>query len=267
MRRLSVISILLSLCSIAAFGNTIPGPGVGDNIVLCDTNNTHCVSLTGGNVSTLASFSGTISGGGTSITLDALADGARGPGDLRASSSYSLSTPSSFFSQFQSNVQFNDDLTITSSLQAPGSVGYLVLTMTVNGSTTASGLGSAGYISQDSIGTASPTSDLRNFTGSTILLLSPIAFHYAAPFWVDFALGAGTYPGPSFLSGSADYSHTAKLTGMQVLDANMTQVSNPVFASAAGVSYSVNGVVPEPASLLLIGSGLVAGLAFRYRRR
>jgi hypothetical protein len=97
--------------------------------------------------------------------------------------------------------------------------------------------------------------------------LDPITFHFGNPFWVDFFLGAGTYPGPSSLSGSADFSHTATLTGLQVFDSSGNPVSNPAFGSAAGVQYTVNGVAPEPASALLIGAGLLTVGAFRFRKR
>ena len=279
MRRFFLISSLMVSCALTALPNTIPGPAISDNTVLCNTNNTVCVNLTPKNSTGAVSFSGPISGGGTTITATNLADATGGPEDLKAFSSYTLSTSSSFFTQLQSNAEYWDDLTITSSSQATGSVGYLVPTMQVDGSTTASALGDAGIIWQDSVGTAAAAFDPASncpiqpqpgacyFQGNATLTLNPIPFHYGDPFWVDFFIGAGAYPGPSFLTGTADYSHTATVTGLQVFDSNMNPVSNPTFGSAAGVHYTVNGVAPEPGSLLLIGSGLAAVGVFRYRRR
>lgn len=277
MRRFFQLSLLVTVCKLAAVANTLPPPGIRDNIVVCQGNT--CTSLTGGFVNGSASFSGDVDGGGTIYTINALADGTGGPGALKALSSYSMSGASSFYSQIQSNVELLDNLTITSTSQPAGSVGYLVVSMEINGSTTVSGLGSAGILWQDSVGTAplafapaancpiSPQPGACYFSGNANLTMNPIPFHFGDPFLVDFNLGAGTYPNSAQLTGTADYSHTASVTGMHVLDASLSPISNPVFASAAGVRYSVNGVVPEPTSLVLIGAGLLAIGAFRYRKR
>lgn len=277
MGRCFQLFLMTAVFALTALANVILPPGIHDNIVVCQGNT--CTSLTGGSVNGAASFSGDVNGGGTIYTINALADGTGGPGNLKALSSYTMSGPSSFYSQIQSNVEYSDNLTITSPSQATGMVGYLVATIQIKGSTTASGLGNAGILWQDSIGTApvaydpaancpiSPQPGGCYFTGNVTLTMDPIPFHFGDSIWLDFFLGAGTYPQPSLLSGTADYSHTAILTGMQVYDSTMNPISNPGFASAAGVQYSVNGAVPEPASVVLLGAGLLAIGAFRYRKR
>jgi len=67
-------------------------------------------------------------------------------------------------------------------------------------------------------------------------------------------------------SGHSDYFHTMKLTGLLPTDLAGNPILDAQFASDSGTQYDVNGVVPEPASLLLLGSGLAA-YAVRRRRR
>jgi hypothetical protein len=153
-------------------------------------------------------------------------------------------------------------------------MGFLQPIYDVTGTTTPSALGDMVILWQDSVGTAPiarslpPTGPGQGFfAGNAHLVFSPIAFHFGQPLYLQTYFAAVTFPGPSILTGTADYSHTALLTGLQVLDSSMSPAPNPTFASALGAQYSVNGVAPEPGSLLLLGSGLAALAAFRYRKR
>jgi hypothetical protein len=73
----------------------------------------------------------------------------------------------------------------------------------------------------------------------------------------------------------ADMSHTARVVGMVALDAGGTAVDGVVAQSASGVSYALQGgtvvgavsTVPEPASVALIGAGLVPLAVAMGRRR
>lgn len=116
------------------------------------------------------------------------------------------------------------------------------------------------------MGTNAGVSDIQFFQGNSTVS-DTIQIQYGIAFNVDFVLGAIAYP-TGVLSGSADYSHTARLTGIQVFDSNMNPVSNPSFSSASGQEYTVSGAVPEPGTWLLLGSGLAAFRALgRCRRR
>lgn len=118
------------------------------------------------------------------------------------------------------------------------------------------------------------------------LVFSP-TFEWDKPFYLTMmlAVGAGT-PLTSLLdcnggdacltptigtgSGTADFYNTLLLSGLVPKDANGDPVLSARFASGSGATYSLDGIVaqpvPEPASLLLLGSG-IAGIAAKARRR
>jgi hypothetical protein len=69
-------------------------------------------------------------------------------------------------------------------------------------------------------------------------------------------------------AANADYSHTAIISQMRVVDANGQAVDTP-FTAASGFSYPTDSAltpVPEPRSILLVASGAVALLVQRRRR-
>jgi len=122
---------------------------------------------------------------------------------------------------------------------------------------------------------------------SAPIVFSP-SFDWDKPFYLTMvlAVGAGT-PLSSLLdcnggdacltptigtgSGTADFYHTMLLSGLVPRDGDGDPVLNAQFSSGSGATYSLNGIVaqpvPEPASLVLLGTGLAAAAIVRYRRR
>jgi hypothetical protein len=242
---------------------TIPGPLVNDNITLCNVN--QCIGLAGARGSATF-YSGTIADGGTQLTATGAADATGGPAALHAFASYSMTQSSPFFTAFYSTAEYIDDITITSPGTNTGDLGYLLLSFQVTGTTTTVGSANAGIVWIDSAGISNPTFDLRSLTGNSAVTLNPVPFHFGDPLAVDYFLQAITRPDSSTLSGSADFSHTYSLTGVQVFDSGMNPISNPAYLSAAGLQYTANGAVPEATPFVLLSSGLLlvaVGLAFR----
>jgi len=107
----------------------------------------------------------------------------------------------------------------------------------------------------------------------------PIFFNYTpgTPFAIDVYLTVSTgaiaacndlaVPPKCSASNVGDYSHTAKLTSVEVLDAQGNPLSNATITSDSGFDYSGSGPTqstPEPAPWLL--TAVIAGLALVVRQ-
>lgn len=220
-------------------------------MVNCQNPNQTCdvKNLTGGPLS----YSNTFTDPSGNLAVTATASAAAGI--LKASASYSLSVPASFFTQFQAEATVADILTIhTGSLD--GAMGFLQPTYNVTGTITPSALGDIVILWQDSVGTAPiardapPTGPGQGFVAGNAHLIFSDCFPFGQPLYLQTYFAAVTFPGPSILTGTADYSHTAVLTGLRVLDSSMIPTPNPTFTSALGAQYSLAWLVSRtlPAS-------------------
>jgi hypothetical protein len=253
-------TLMLSGFCVAQAASFTLGPSASVGVIVGNSSTEQI--LAGGEGIGSASFSGVQNGGGTNYMLNLLADATGGPGDLRAYSSYSLLSASSYYTGISAVAVYFDELTINAPGQAGGAPGSVTFTMQIDGTTTANAYGTAGFVTQ--VGSAPATQVIPAFQGDSTVS-DTIGIQFGIPFDVYFWLEATTAPANA-LSATADYSSTAMLTSIQVVDGNGSPISNPSFTSASGLEYTVDGVAPEPGSWLLGGVGLAAIGVFRSLR-
>jgi hypothetical protein len=252
----------ISLFACPAFAGTIK-----DTVLVCNSGSP-CTILdqsTAGPASGSASlFSGTASG-----SADATG------GILHAFSSYSFTAAAPQNGQVNGNAQFFDQITI-SAAGLDGITGYLVPKFAITGSTSGASEAVLGLFVNASPGC---TPSGANFcqtvsvTGNSTVILNPITFTFGQAFSIEMDLDAASYYGPGGgLSAVSDFSHTALLNGLLVFEGaggtNPVPSQDLIFTSADGVvSYSVNGIVPEPGSvfLLIVGFGSIAIIGWRRK--
>ena len=67
---------------------------------------------------------------------------------------------------------------------------------------------------------------------------------------------------------AADFSDTLVLRGLIPSDMNGQRELGATFSSSSGTEYSVNGIVPEPTSVVLVAVGLLSFAVFwKWRSR
>ncbi len=254
-----VIGLLLMFCQ------GFVRADVNDIVVICNSGSPCTVvnqSSTG-----LASGSSSLFAGTASGSADATG------GILHASASYSFPSAPSGSGQVNANAQFFDEVTI----DAPGlsgATGYLVLSFHLTGTTSGpadallaplvncTGPGGIAFNS-------TPNCQLKTITGDSEVVFDPIAFTFGTPNGFDFNLAAEAFYGPSGpLQAASNFSDTALLNGIGVfLNSNGTNpVSNLSFSSADGITYTADGIVPEPSLLLFLAAGFGL-LCFVHRKR
>jgi hypothetical protein len=251
------IGLALSIAPFSTFAASIR-----DTVLYCN-NGSPCTilsqSTTGPAVGSSSLFSGTVSG-------SADATGAI----LRASSSYNFTASAPQNGQVNGNAQFFDQLTINDA-GLTGTIGYLVPTFAVTGSVSGPADAVVGFLIQGCTPTGPIFCQTTRVTGNSMVSFNPIAFTFGQPFSFEMDFGTEAFYGPGGgLNAAANFSH-ALLNGLHVFQnsdgTNPVPSQNLTFTSSGDVSYSVNGIVPEPASVLLIVSGLACIAAISRKRK
>jgi hypothetical protein len=226
-------------------------------------------------------------GNPASLTGDFIANGLATYGTLETSISGEVSGSPSFpLITMYSSAFFFDTMTFTTGTTHPAGTAILRISVRGSGSVT-DAPGDAGVYGRAYGGLlAGPAGsgliwqypDATNGSVNVVLSSQPIPFVSGVPVDVEVALGANLWIrcAPSSLfpavclgwsgSGSADFSHTAVLTGIDLFDSSGAPISSFDITSASGTFYGPNGVVPEPGSMLLGLAGM-AVLAMGLRSR
>jgi hypothetical protein len=193
--------------------------------------------------------------------------------------------------------RFSDTLTASSPLVANATSGYVIYQFTVDGALAALGpsapyhFGAAraqlefqhqngswfapfsalqyrGSIGKINYGTPLDgwTTETGSLSGSSTFTTLEMPINWGQAWDINVGLFAWAY-------GTADASFlaTAKLTGLELFDANHNAISDFSLTAASGTDYlAALAVVPEPAAVLLMPAGLAllgsVGLARRRRR-
>ncbi len=183
--------------------------------------------------------------------------------ELRASQSYTLSAPSSYWTQINVVSGFIDQITINAA-GLTGQEGKLRLGFAVTGSQSVNGLAQVTQFGTPSSPFGQQPSS-RFVTGGTFVELDPYRFVFGQSFEINVLMAAVLFYGQNQpLSGFADYSNTAKLTQFAVTQQDgSTLVPNASVTAASGTNYAS---VPEPASIWMAALPLAALLIRRVRR-
>jgi hypothetical protein len=262
MRLASWIALVLSVLPCSALAAAIR-----DTVLICNSGSP--CSIVDQSTTGPASGSGSLFSGTAAGSADATG------GILHAFSSYSFAADAPQGGQVNGNAQFFDQLTINA-VGLDGTTGYLVPTFAITGSTSGAANAIVAFFVNASPGC---TSSGPNFcqtipvTGNSTISFKPITFTFGQTFSLEMDLDAVTYYGPGGgLNAVSDFSHTAVLNGLHVFQ--NSDGTNPVpsesltFASTDGlVSYSTNGIVPEPSSVFLLITGLASIAAIGRRRK
>lgn len=296
-----VVLLLCALLLVATPRTVAAGPIVFTGVVVNDGSCTpyiDCVvdplrpnDANSGDIGTGGNGFVEISGTFNGALLSGAADADAGLLRTRASASYDLADPGYRIAAGSAIV--GDRLTITAPGVADGTPGVLDLSVTLDGTITTSGTADAGTFFAVLWGGTEPLQDpdgLQAFSTSTTS--SSDVFTVGVPFtfgdkflltlWLYSTAGTsgvcdeltacpeteGTSPylASGIGASSADFFNTLVLSGL-VPKVGGIPVANPLFTADSGAQYTVRGVVPEPGTLLLLGSGVTFLFARRRNKR
>jgi len=210
-----------------------------------------------------ATLSGTFGPSSAQETVSADAHAGYGVLNASASSLYSVSgTPESDF--ITANSSFEDILTI-SDPALNGQAGDLYVSYSLDGQI--SGSAFAVVLTQGGTSPAQQVQEYDSSVDGTFSAAAPIQFVYGQAFDLSMQLSvsAGTPTAYGVLNavtgsgtGSANFFNTFVLTGLDPTDAHGDPVTGAEFSSQSGATYSVDGVVPEPSTMVLLLLGFAA---------
>ena len=208
---------------------------------------------------------------GTNWTVNYFAQGTAGFGVLHDQASVFLTGDNSLgaFPSFESTGArsgYQDTYTIAG---GTGS-GTIDFAFQVTGTTASVGGGSAGALFQY-VPVVNGREQFGQAVGYGVINGSatiPVSFTFNQPttFTIYFYALAQISVWSSGSSATADFSHTAILDQIVVLDSQNQVVPDFTIASASGTSYGPQGVVPEPASVVLLASSIVVLWFIRIRK-
>ena len=109
------------------------------------------------------------------------------------------------------------------------------------------------------------TTGIGSVSGTATVTTAAFPINFGVPYDLTAGLLAEAYAQTESTAtgtAAASFLTTAKLTGIEVLDASNHVVSDFSIQSASGTAYGANGVVPEPS----IVTCLLLGLAMTFRQ-